>query len=73
MTVAFIELQAFSKVREDYFADDNDLREIQNALLENPRLGVVIPGCGGVRKVRWSDPARRKGKRGGLRVIYVYL
>jgi len=31
-------------------------------------LGAVIPGSGGVRKVRWGQPGR--GKRGGVRVIY---
>ena len=30
-------------------------------------------GCGGLRKMRWLDPRRGKGKRGGLRVIYLYL
>jgi len=35
---------------------------------EDPEAGVVIPGTGGVRKLRWA--ARGKGKRGGARVIY---
>jgi hypothetical protein len=33
----------------------------------------VIPGTGGFRKLRWTDPRRRKGKRGGLRVIYFHF
>lgn len=33
----------------------------------------MMPGCGGLRKVRWSDPQRGKGKRGGLRVIYLLV
>ncbi|BAO86538.1 putative uncharacterized protein [Caballeronia cordobensis] len=37
-------------------------------LANNPLAGDVIPGTGGLRKVRWSTPGR--GKRGGLRVIY---
>lgn len=41
--------------------------------MKNPELGAVIPGTGGFRKVRWEDPRRGKGKRGGLRVIYYYL
>ena len=32
-----------------------------------------MPGCGGLRKLRWSDPRRGKGKRSGLRVIYLNL
>lgn len=30
--------------------------------------GEVIPGSGGIRKLRWAVKGR--GKRGGLRVIY---
>ena len=33
----------------------------------------VIPGTGGISKVRWKDPKRSKGKRGGLRVIFYHL
>ena len=37
-------------------------------LANNPLSGDVIPGTGGLRKVRWSRPGM--GKRGGARVIY---
>jgi len=33
-----------------------------------PNAGVVIPGSGGLRKLRWGS--RHGGKRGGLRLIY---
>jgi hypothetical protein len=39
-------------------------------LAANPETGLVAPGTGGVRKIRWA--ARGKGKRGGARVIYYY-
>ena len=32
-----------------------------------------MPGCGGLRKLRFRDSKRGKGTRGGLRVIYLYL
>lgn len=32
-----------------------------------------MPGCGGLRKIRTGDPRRRKGKRGGARVIYFHV
>ena len=40
-------------------------------LLENPHADVVILGTGGLRKIRVR--AFGRGKRGGLRVIYLYL
>jgi hypothetical protein len=38
----------------------------------NPEAGDVIPGTGGLRKLRFTDERRGKGKRGGLRVIYYW-
>lgn len=37
-------------------------------IAREPEAGVVIPGSGGCRKVRWSRPGM--GKQGGTRVIY---
>jgi hypothetical protein len=65
----FVEAPAFSRYREDYL-DDEGLRELQRALASNPEEGDLIPGAGGIRKLRWRDVRRGKGKRGGLRVIY---
>jgi mRNA-degrading endonuclease RelE of RelBE toxin-antitoxin system len=48
--------------------DDDEYALLQAALVVNPRLGRVITGTGGIRKVRWSGSGR--GKRGGTRVIY---
>ena len=47
--------------------------ELQKELIANPQKGDVMPGCGGLRKVRIADPRRQKGKRGGARVIYLYI
>jgi len=40
-------------------------------LIDHPDAGDVIPGAGGVRKLRW--PAKGRGKRGGARIIYIYV
>lgn len=40
-------------------------------LIEHPEAGDVIAGSGGVRKLRWA--AKNKGKRGGARIIYLYV
>ena len=41
--------------------------ELQQFLMQNPDAGELVPGSGGVRKVRWARPGI--GKRGGLRII----
>lgn len=66
--VTFVETKLFTKLVQEYLSDD-EYAALQQALIANPELGDVIPGSGGVRKVRWGLAGR--GKRGGLRVIYV--
>jgi hypothetical protein len=65
----FVEAPAFSRYREQYL-DDNEFRRLQAHLSANPEAGDIIPGAGGIRKLRWNDLRRGKGKRGGLRIIY---
>lgn len=38
----------------------------------NPEAGITIPGTGGLRKLRFADERRNKGRRGGLRIIYFW-
>lgn len=40
--------------------------------MDNPEAGDIIEGTGGLRKMRFADAKRGKGKRGGLRVIYYW-
>jgi len=68
----FIEAPAFTRHIAEYL-DDESYAALQNELAENPEAGDVMPGTGGFRKVRWADPRRGKGRRGGLRVIYYYF
>ena len=68
----FSEAPAFSRYVSDYLADE-EYREFQSRLALNPELGDLIPGTGGFRKLRWADPRRGKGRRGGLRFIYYYF
>ena len=68
----FVELPFFEQIREDYLNDD-EYRELQTLLAENPEAGRKIQGTGGLRKIRYGDKRRGKGKRGGIRVIYYYL
>lgn len=68
----FVEAPTFTAHLAEYLVDD-EYRALQAFLAADPEAGDVIPGTGGFRKLRWADPARGKGKRGGLRVIYYYL
>jgi hypothetical protein len=65
----FVEAPAFSRYRGRYL-DDEGLRELQQSLSVDPEAGDLVPGAGGIRKLRWRDQRRGKGKRSGLRVIY---
>ena len=64
-------MTAFERNRERYL-DDDAYSRLQECLLLNPEAGVLIEGTGGLRKLRFRDARRGKGKRGGLRVIYYY-
>ena len=63
----FVETSVFTE-RITRLLTDEAYRDLQAALAENPKAGEVIPGAGGLRKIRWRTSGR--GKRGGLRVIY---
>lgn len=65
----FVETIIFTRQVSNYL-DDEQYREFQNYLAENPTVGDMIQGTGGLRKVRWS--LVNKGKRGGVRVIYYW-
>jgi hypothetical protein len=71
MKLTFVETGAFT-ARWKRRLDDQALRALQLALLDNVFAGDPIPGCGLLRKVRLADPSRGKGKRGGLRIIYMH-
>ena len=67
-SIIFIEIDDFL---EDVSEDDEDYRELQNELLDNPTKGAVLEQCGGLRKIRMKLLGR--GKSGGARVIYLHL
>lgn len=71
MKAVFVELPPFERHREDYL-DDAAFLKLQRSLMLNPEAGDVVPGTGGLRKLRFADGRRGKGKRGGLRVIYYW-
>lgn len=67
--MVFIETAFFTRYISDYLTDEEQ-GELQGHLIEHPDEGDIIPGTGGVRKIRWG--AKGKGKRGGIRIIYYW-
>ena len=63
----FIETSSFENWKPKYLSDDENA-ELQQFLLAQPFAGDLVPGSGGVRKLRWK--VRGRGKRGGVRIIY---
>jgi len=50
--------------------EEEECHALVDYLARNPLAGALIPGTGGVRKLRWALQGR--GKRGGARVVYYY-
>ena len=63
----FIETTNFTKRLPDYLNED-EYHELQNFLIKQPGAGNLIQGTGGLRKLRWG--LNKKGKSGGIRIIY---
>ena len=63
MKAVFVELPAFERYRADYL-DNAAFARPQQVLMKNPEAGEVIEGTGGMRKMRFADARRGKGKRG---------
>lgn len=65
----FVETHLFTQRVVQAMSDD-DYRGLQSHLVDHPDAGVVIPGSGGIRKIRWRGSGR--GKRGGSRTLYFW-
>jgi hypothetical protein len=70
----FVEVDWFVRAWKELGLDDEkSLAALQILIMCNPKGAPVIPGTGGVRKLRYSPPDWDVGKRGALRVCYVYF
>jgi len=67
--MVFRYLHFFEKSARGLFTEDDRLA-IEAVLLVKPEAGAVIPGCHGLRKLRWA--AKGHGKSGGARIIYYF-
>ena len=67
--MVFVETPIFTRRILETLKDE-EYRALQAALLRRPEQGSLIPGSGGLRKIRWAT--RTGGKRGGCRIIYYW-
>lgn len=68
--MVIIETPIFTKQLSSTLSEE-EYRLFQTTLLDRPDAGKVIPGGGGLRKIRWAVEGR--GKSGGVRVIYYWF
>ena len=69
MVRTFYEMKHFTKKWQDLDFTDDELSQLQQVLLENPKAGDVMKGTGGLRKVRFAFQG--SGKSGSVRVCYI--
>ena len=67
--MVIVETSIFTRLIKELMSDD-EYRELQEALVNQPDMGDLIQGSGGLRKVRWRLQGR--GKSGGVRAIYYW-
>lgn len=67
--MVIIETPLFTRIICKLMSDDA-YRELQETLIERPEKGDLIPGSGGLRKIRWR--LEDHGQRGGVRIIYYW-
>jgi len=51
----------------------DDLVALEQSILADPQAGDLVPGTGGLRKIRLGQRSVGRGKRGGVRVYYLDL
>lgn len=67
--ITVVETTMFLRQADKIWSDEERAALVDH-MARNPEGGDVIPGTGGVRKIRWGRAG--SGKRGGARVIYFY-
>jgi hypothetical protein len=67
---AVIETSAYLNDAAAAGMSDDERSGIVNFIAANPMAGVLMPGTGGARKLRFAG--RGKGKSGGYRVVTYY-
>jgi mRNA-degrading endonuclease RelE of RelBE toxin-antitoxin system len=58
------------RYKKHYRSVREDARNAIDSILEDPQVGNVIPGGGGVRKLEVKNTDLQRGKKGGYRLLY---
>ena len=67
----FLHLDIFDDEWSDLGLGDDDLQELQSAILASPERYPIVRGTEGLRKIRFSPSREARGKRSAYRVGYV--
>lgn len=70
MDIVFKETPVFTRLVTALLTDD-EYKELQVHLIENPCAGPILKGTGGCRKIRWAKD--HSGKSGGIRILYYWI
>ena len=68
--LSFVYLGSFLEDWADLGLGESDLEALEEMIMDRPEVGVVMPGTGGLRKVRFAPARGNKGKSGSERVCY---
>ena len=65
MNLTFIHFADFASDFKHHRLSDEDMQALEAVLQKSPEAGAIVPGTGGVRKIRFAPPSRHGGKREG--------
>ena len=69
----FVSVGSFDRLWKARGLDDDDLRALEIAIQTDPDGPPLVPGTGGLRKIRFAPPGSGRGKRGSFRVGYAHF
>lgn len=69
----FFYTNEFDKRMNQYNFSNVDERNLESDILNDPKVGAVIQGTGGLRKFRFSKEKSNTGKSGSFRIFYLDL
>jgi hypothetical protein len=69
----FVQMDPFPRLWAKLQLTDEDLQTLEIGIMASPSTYPVIPGCEGLRKLRFTTNVSNRGKSGSYRVFYVYF